>query len=116
MAKSRALRSFLLLAGGFIIGTFLISVSKRTLHAQEAQQGPVPVTEATVVAEAQHLKDITPPSSHPMVDVGYHAANLWFAVQKRNWPLATYYLGETRNRLRWEVKLNPSPKGPSGVI
>lgn len=116
MAKSGAFRAFLLLAIGVILGIIFISVSKRTLYAQEAQQGPAPVTEATVVAETQHLKDITPPSSHPMVDVGYHAANLWFAVQKKNWPLATYYLGETRNRLRWEVKLNPSPKGPSGVI
>ena len=83
---------------------------------QQAQQGPPPVTEATVVAETQHLKDITPPASHPMVDVSFHAVNLWFAAEQKNWPLANYYFGEMRNRLRWEVKLNPSPKGPNGPI
>ena len=52
-------------------------------------------------ADLQRLKSIVPPASHPMVEVGYHAANLWFAAQKKNWPLANYYWGETRNRLRW---------------
>ena len=42
-----------------------------------------------------------------MVDVAMFAANLWFAGQKKNWPLANYYLGEMRNRMRWEVHLNP---------
>ena len=49
-----------------------------------------------------------------MVDVGFNALNLWFAGQKKNWPLANYYLGETRNRIRWETNLNPGPKGADG--
>ena len=49
-----------------------------------------------------------------MVEVGMFAANLWFAGQKRNWPLAGYYLNEARNRIRWEVQLNPGPKGADG--
>ena len=49
-----------------------------------------------------------------MVDVAMFAANLWFAGQKKNWPLANYYLGEMRNRIRWEVRLNPGPKGSDG--
>ena len=48
-----------------------------------------------------------------MVDVAMFAANLSFAGDK-NWPLANYYLGEMRNRMRWEVRLNPSPKGADG--
>lgn len=51
-----------------------------------------------------------------MVDVAYNASNLWFAGQKKNWLLANYFLGETRNRLQWEVRLNPGPKGPTGEI
>ena len=58
--------------------------------------------------------DITPPNSHPMVDVGMFAANLWFAADKKNWPLANYYLSEMRNRMLWETRLNPGPKGTDG--
>jgi hypothetical protein len=42
-----------------------------------------------------------------MVDVGYHFANLWFAADKENWPLAKYYLQETRSHLYWAVRLHP---------
>lgn len=42
------------------------------------------------------------------------AANVWFASQKKNWPLANYYFSEMRNRMMWEVRLNPGPKGPDG--
>jgi hypothetical protein len=51
-----------------------------------------------------------------MVDVAMFTANLWFAGQKKNWPLANYYLGEMRNRIRWEVRLNPGPKGANGSL
>jgi hypothetical protein len=51
-----------------------------------------------------------------MVDVAYNASNLWFAGEKKNWLLANYFLGETRNRMQWEVRLNPGPKGPTGEI
>ena len=42
-----------------------------------------------------------------MGDVGYHFANLWFAAEKENWPLAKYYLQETRSHLYWAVRLHP---------
>ena len=35
-----------------------------------------------------------------MMDVDYHFANLWFAGQSKNWPLAQFYLNETRAHLR----------------
>jgi hypothetical protein len=110
MANARFFRNMVLLTLGAVMGGLLTASWKLPLHAQQQ----TPTTEATVVADVTHLRDIVPPSSHPMVDVGYHMVNLWFAVQAKNWPLATYYLGETRNRLRWEVRLNPSPKGASG--
>jgi hypothetical protein len=104
-------RGAVLLAAGAVAGGLLTSAWKVPLHAQQQQ---TPTTQATVLTDVTHLRDITPPNSHPMVDVGYHMVNLWFAVEAKNWPLANYYLGETRNRLRWEVRLNPSPKGASG--
>src|SRR6266567_1480085 len=50
---------------------------------------------------------LLPDQSHAMVDVGYHFANLWFAADKENWPLAKYYLQETRSHLDWAVRLHP---------
>ena len=49
-----------------------------------------------------------------MVEVAMFAADLWFAGDKKNWPLANYYLGEMRGRMGWEVRVNPGPKGADG--
>lgn len=56
------------------------------------------------------LKDALAPNSHPMVDVAFNATNLWFAAQDKNWPLANYFFGETRNRLQWMVRMHPTVK------
>jgi hypothetical protein len=85
------------------------TTSAKAANATERAQAT-----ASAQDDVAHLKDIVPPASHPMVEVGYHMVNLWFAAQKGNWPLANYYLGETRNRMKWEVKLNPGPKGSDG--
>jgi hypothetical protein len=109
MAKVDWLQSLALI----LVGGMLGAVCVLTLEHQTAQaQGTTNPT--TLTADVAHLKDITPPNSHPMVDVGMFAANVWFAGQKKNWPLAGYYLNEMRNRMRWEVHLNPGPKGADG--
>jgi hypothetical protein len=95
-----------------MLGIIFVSAAKRPVEARTN----APADDTALQTDVSHLKDIAPPASHPMVDVGYHATNLWFAAQKKNWPLANYYWGETRNRLRWEVRLNPGPKGPSGIV
>jgi len=97
---------------GLVCGMLMAAqLAPHTLaRAQGAAQAQAPPAQEDVA----HLKDIVPPASHPMVEVGYHMVNLWFAAQKGNWPLANYYLGETRNRMKWEVKLNPGPKGSDG--
>ena len=101
----------LVVAGGMMGG---LLATAWELPKAAAQQAAPQVTAATLQADVARLKDITPPNSHPMMDVSMLAADLWFAGQKRNWPLATYFLGEMRNRMRWEVHLNPGPKGPDG--
>jgi glucose/arabinose dehydrogenase/cytochrome c2 len=53
--------------------------------------------------------------AHVMADVGYHFANLWFAVGNTNWPLAQYYLGETRSHLAWAVSIHPVRKTSTGA-
>ena len=111
MRHLRALRSVLLVVLGFVTGTIFVTVWQ---HSTASAQRENAAAASNPEADLARLKSITPPFSHPMVDVGYHAANLWFAVEKKNWPLANYYWGETRNRLRWEVALNPGPKGSDG--
>jgi hypothetical protein len=101
----------MLLLGAMLGGLFVSSWGHSTAVAQQNSPQANP---ATMQSDVAHLKDITPPNSHPMVEVGMFAANLWFAGEKQNWPLASNYLNETRNRIRWEVHLNPGPKGADG--
>ena len=49
-----------------------------------------------------------------MSDVGYHWTNLWFAAEKKNWPLAMFYFQEARSHILWTIQLRPVRKGPDG--
>ena len=69
---------------------------------------------ATLKAEIERLKGMVPDQSHAMKDVAYHFTNLWFAAQQRNWPLADFYLSETRSHLHWAVRINPVRKTLEG--
>lgn len=69
---------------------------------------------AALQADVARLKDVTPSQSHAMADVAYHFANLWFAAQARNWPLAAFYLDETRSHVRWTIRIRPVRKDPAG--
>ena len=75
-----------------------------------------PTTASTLEADVAHLKDIVPGQSHAMIDVGYHMSNLWFAAQKQNWDLAAFEVDETRNRIRWTLRISPTRKTPDGQI
>ncbi len=112
MVNTGWIRSLKLLTLGAILGGLFVSMWEHP--AAVAQQNGPQATAASLQVDVAHLKDLLPPHSHPMVEVGMFAANLWFAGEKRNWPLADYYLNETRNRIRWEVHLNPGPKGADG--
>lgn len=112
MTNANRMRSLQMLALGGILGGLFVSLDQRP--AAMAQQSSPQANPTATLADVARLKDLIPPNSHPMVEVGMFAANLWFAGEKKNWPLANYYLNETRNRIRWEVHLNPGPKGPDG--
>jgi cytochrome c553 len=119
MAKTNLLKSLLLLSCGAIAGGFLAAqVTRRStpLAPVGAQTGgrAAEVDSTKLQADVAHLKDIVPGQSHAMIDVGYHMVNLWFAVQKRNWPFAAFELDETRNRIRWTIRINPVRKDPEG--
>ena len=71
---------------------------------------------AALRAEIEQLKGRLPDQSHVMKDVGYHFANLWFAGRAGNWPLAGFYLAETRSHLRWAVRVIPVRKTKAGDV
>ena len=82
----------------------------------EAMQNRVS-TEAEIAAlkaEIQTLKDRVPDQAHAMQDVANQFTNVWFAAGKQHWDLANFYLGETRNHLRWSVRIIPKRKDNAG--
>ncbi len=110
MKKRTALRASALIGTGGVLGFLLGAVLQgpsgmvetRAL-AEEKPTGALAVTNAPSVPSTNNGPD----QSHAMVDVGYHFANLWFAADKENWPLAKYYLEETRSHLNWAVRIHP---------
>jgi hypothetical protein len=66
-------------------------------------------------AELTALKSLLPDQAHAMMDVDYHFSNLWFAAKAANWPLATFYLGETHSHLNWAVRLRPVRRLSNGA-
>ncbi len=65
-------------------------------------------------SDVARLKTNAPSQSHTMSDVGYHWTNLWFAAEKKNWPLAMFYFEESRAHILWTIQLRPVRKGPDG--
>ena len=81
-----------------------------------APASPSAPAASTLESDVAHLKDIVPAQSHTMIDVGYHMSNLWFAAQKDNWDFAAFEVDETRNRIRWTLRISPTRKTPDGSI
>ena len=76
MRNARWVRSAVFLVAGAVLGAALASAWDRaTLFAQKENPGGAA---ANPQADLAHLQEITPPNSHPMVDVAMFAANLWF--------------------------------------
>ncbi|MCI0534781.1 MAG: hypothetical protein L0Z50_06110 [Verrucomicrobiales bacterium] len=69
---------------------------------------------AALRAEIEVLKGKPTDQAHVMTSVAYHYANLWFAGQKENWPLAEFYWTEVRSHMSWAVRVIPVRKDPQG--
>lgn len=97
-------------AGGVMFGAMHFkSAEDRPQYA--AAQGQ---SEEVLRDEVERLKQKATDQAHVMVSVSYHFNNLWFAAQHRNWPLAEFYLNETRSHLRWAVRVIPVRKNSLG--
>jgi len=103
------------------LGTGIVLLRLQSVAQPQPASPPVksvdPTNEiAALRAEIEQLKGKVPDQSHAMKDVGYHFANLWFAGQRRNWPLAKFYLDETRSHLKWAVRIVPVRKTKAGEV
>jgi hypothetical protein len=107
----------------FVCGVLIRGLVVRKLPAM-GQGAPKdqPKTEAPKVDlaalsnDVARLKSIVPINSHIMEDMSFHYSNLWFAGQKKNWPLAMFYYNETRNHIKWLVTKSPTTKTPEGEV
>jgi len=115
------LKTLLVFVFGALIGGLV--VWKLPAFGQTAVKDPVdPKADAAKVDltalnnDVARLKSIVPSNSHIMEDVSFHYSNLWFAGQKKNWPLAMFYFNETRNHIRWLITKSPTAKTPEGEV
>ncbi len=69
---------------------------------------------SAIETRIKSLEGLIPDQAHIMADVGEHFANLWFAGTSENWPLADFYLAETKSHLRWAVRRIPIRKDNQG--
>ena len=85
--------------------------------APAAAAGPAPATQAQVDElreQVKALQALVPDQAAVMNHLSQHFTNLWFALEAENWPLAAFYLSETRSNLRWAVRAKPLRKTSRG--
>jgi hypothetical protein len=71
---------------------------------------------AALRAELERMRGMLPAQAVAMTVVEYNYSNLWFAAHERNWPLAQFFLSETRARLRWALRISPQRRLTSGTV
>ena len=98
---------------GAIIGGMAVEYWLTRQVERPAAQTSAPVS-GDVAADVASLKSVLPTQSHTMTSVGYHWANLWFAAEKRNWPLARFFFDEARSHMRWTILIRPVRQLPDG--
>jgi hypothetical protein len=92
---------------------FFATAHPRPSFAADNAQHATPTVEA-LQTQIKQLQGLVPDQAAVMSHVGYHFSNLWFAIEKENWPLADFYLGETRNNVKWAVRAKPFRKNSAG--
>lgn len=99
----------------FLAGLALACVT--AFGTADAQQAAPPSDDpAALRAEIERLKSIVPGQAFAMTQIAYNFNNLWFAAHAENWPLAQFYLSETRVRLRWALRITPVRKISTGDL
>ena len=100
-----------------VLGAMLTGCGRRDVAPSAAAQAPTngrATPPLDIPSDVAHLKEVVPSQSHAMMDVAYHWTNLWFAAQKRNWPLAQFYFDESRQHIQWTIRIRPIRKDADG--
>lgn len=97
---------------GVSLAVLILLLSCSPTQEEEGKEEGKVASEPAWQARADTIEGRLPSQSHAMMDVAYHFSNLWFAAEKENWPLAEFYLGETKSHLRWAVRIIPVRKDP----
>jgi hypothetical protein len=92
----------------------MVPVTALTGCEQSVPAASTQTPSENLAARVKALEDLLPSQSHMMADVGEHFTNLWFAGTAENWPLADFYLGETKSHLHWAVRRIPIRKDNQG--
>lgn len=111
------MQKLVFLALGIIVGAVLVllwkQVGPHSAAGQSSAKAAGPELEA-MQNDIAHLKDVVPSQSHSMSDVAFQFSNLWFAGKENNWPLAAFFLNESRQHIRWTIRIRPIRKSPAG--
>jgi hypothetical protein len=114
MFRSLSLLAVGALVGGLVVWQLPARGQVPSPLPPQAENQPVDLT--VLAADVARLKTVTPTLSHVMADAAFQYSNLWFSGQEQNWPLAAFYFNETRGRIRWFLRLNPTAKTPDGEV
>jgi hypothetical protein len=98
-----------------VVIPLLTGLSPGVSFAAEPAATAPPPDLATLQQQIEDLKRLLPGQAHVMVDVENQYASLWYAAHAKNWPLATFYMNESRNRIAWAVRLRPVRPLPGGA-
>jgi hypothetical protein len=100
-----------------LIATLGVAGGAAAQQASATQQAPAANDDpAALRAEIERLKTIVPGQAFAMTQVAYNFNNLWLAAHAENWPLAQFYVNETRTRLRWALRITPVRKISTGDL
>ena len=115
-SKFTILFALVFLALGVSVADFIRSglAIQRDTHANQEQAARQNAEIEKLNEQCKKFDGLVPDQAAIMTHVGYHFTNLWFAVDQENWPLADFYLGETRANVKWAVRSKPFRKGPNG--
>ncbi len=101
--------------GGFIAATMLRDFHGNSNIIYAASVSPPKTTSLEALSvDVEILKGKASDQSHAMSDVAFQFANLWFAGQHENWPLADFFFSESRSHLAWAVRIIPKRKDNAG--
>ena len=109
--KPSSLTLTLAIAAAIAIGALIRSTTTKAAP-EAAPANDIPQLRDQI----KHLESLVPDQAAVMTKVAYHFTNLYIAIDKENWPLADFYLGEARNNIQWAVRTKPIRKDPLGRI